>query len=327
MPLSRVAFALVLASLLTGCVSNMDDLKLKLGAVDPPPTFLPPLARAAANATSALVEMPLRFTAEGSKDPQNLPLTYTWRFGDDGTAQGAEVTHAFDKVGEYGVHLSVTNVAGLVDDATVIVNVLPGNHKPIATIDVQPTRAKMGDKIAFDAARSHDADGDSLSYAWDFGDGSTALTPQASHAYAAPGIFTVRLRVSDPSGASSEATALVTIEGAWHYTGAFALGDSTAQTRQVQVAEGATHLSVLLTFPAGVGNDLTLVAKDATGREVARSAPPPMGAPAKPDDTQTRTLELGKEKLGTTGTWTLVIESAMSPTGVAWVLDARETFA
>ena len=73
MRLSRVALALVLAGLTAGCVSNMDDLKIKLGAADPPPVLLPPIARAAANATLALVEAPLRFTAEGSPASPGSP--------------------------------------------------------------------------------------------------------------------------------------------------------------------------------------------------------------------------------------------------------------
>ena len=252
MPLSRLALALVLSVLLAGCVSNMDELKVKLGAADPPPVYLPPLARAAANATSALVEIPLRFTAEGSKDPQNLPLDYAWSFGDATIGQGADVTHSFEKAGEYRVRLTVSNEVGLVDDATLLVRIQPGDHKPVAVLDATPLHAKMGEKVAFDSARSRDADNDALSYAWDFGDGSIALTPQASHAYAAPGAFTARLRASDPSGASDEATTAILVDGAWRSTGSFGVGDSTAQSRSVPVVDGAKHLAATLSFPAGV---------------------------------------------------------------------------
>src|SRR5438067_2282899 len=202
MPLSRVAVALVLACLTAGCVSNMDELKIKLGAADPPPVYLPPIARAAANVTSALVEAPLRFTAEGSKDPQDLPLAYDWRFGDDSGGSGAEVVHVFEKAGEYRVQLRVANGVGLVDDATLLVRIQPGNHRPLAAADVSPgAHTRMGEKLSFDAARSSDSDGDALSYAWDFGDGSTALVAQAAHAYAAPGAVGARLRWTDSKGA------------------------------------------------------------------------------------------------------------------------------
>src|SRR5205809_2685572 len=166
----------------------------------------------------------------------------------------------------------------------------------------------MGEKVAFDSARSRDADNDALSYAWDFGDGSTAFTPQASHAYAAPGAFTARLRASDPSGASDEATTAILVDGAWRSTGSFGVGDSTAQSRSVPVVDGAKHLAATLSFPAGVGNDLTLVVKDATGREVARVGAPGMANAAKPDDTITRAFDLGADRLAPTGAWTIVVE-------------------
>ena len=326
MPLSRLALALVLTVLLTGCVSNMDELKIKLGAAEAPPTYLPPLARATANTTTALVETPLRFTADGSKDPQNLPLLFVWRFGDATTAQGAEVLHAFDKAGEYTVRLSVANQAGLVDDATLVVRIAPGNHRPVAAFDITPAHAKMGDKVAFDAGRSTDADGDALTYAWDFGDGSTALAPQATHAYPAPGLFTARLRVTDPSGAVAEATRVVTVDGAWSDKGKFELTASDPHTTPIVVVDGAKRLSATLTFPAGVGNDLALVAKDAAGHEVARSAAPATGAPAKPDQPQARTIDVPADKLAAAGAWTIVVEDKMAPAGAEWALTVSETF-
>ena len=42
-----------------------------------------------------------------------------------------------------------------------------------------------------------DADGDPLTYRWDFGDGAMGTGPKVSHAYKRPGTFTVHLRVSD----------------------------------------------------------------------------------------------------------------------------------
>jgi PKD repeat protein len=42
-----------------------------------------------------------------------------------------------------------------------------------------------------------DGDGDILGYTWDFGDGTTASGATVSHTYAAPGIYTVTVTVSD----------------------------------------------------------------------------------------------------------------------------------
>jgi serine protease len=51
--------------------------------------------------------------------------------------------------------------------------------------------------IAFDGSGSCDSDGDPLTYAWDFGDGSTEIGVNPTHAYAAGGTYTVTLVVND----------------------------------------------------------------------------------------------------------------------------------
>lgn len=56
--------------------------------------------------------------------------------------------------------------------------------------------------ITFDASLSDDPDSDPLSYSWDFGDGSTAITtnPTVDHTYEWGGTFAVSLTVSDGRG-------------------------------------------------------------------------------------------------------------------------------
>jgi hypothetical protein len=50
---------------------------------------------------------------------------------------------------------------------------------------------------AFDGSASHDLDGHSLTYVWDFGDSNTGNGVTPTHTYAAPGIYDVCLTVND----------------------------------------------------------------------------------------------------------------------------------
>ncbi len=72
----------------------------------------------------------------------------------------------------------------------------------------------LGAPLAFSAAGSSDPDaGDSLEYAWSFGDGADAAGAGASHAYDSGGERTVTLTVTDPTGLTATATRALLVEG------------------------------------------------------------------------------------------------------------------
>lgn len=67
------------------------------------------------------------------------------------------------------------------------------NHAPVAAADATAD----GLTINADASASTDEDGALSVFRWDFGDGTTAEGAEASHAYAAPGAYTITLTVED----------------------------------------------------------------------------------------------------------------------------------
>jgi len=80
------------------------------------------------------------------------------------------------------------------------------NQPPVATASATPTNGAAPLQVAFDGSGSSDPEGQALTYAWDLdGDGqfddSTAAKP--TFTYSQPGSYAVRLRVSDPQGAST----------------------------------------------------------------------------------------------------------------------------
>ncbi|HET9252236.1 MAG TPA: PKD domain-containing protein [Candidatus Eisenbacteria bacterium] len=73
------------------------------------------------------------------------------------------------------------------------------NQAPVADAG-GPYSGFEGALIHFDGQASVDPDGDPLSFAWDFGDGSTGTGAAASHSYVGSGVKTVVLTVSDEGG-------------------------------------------------------------------------------------------------------------------------------
>jgi outer membrane protein OmpA-like peptidoglycan-associated protein len=86
------------------------------------------------------------------------------------------------------------------------------NRAPKAGVKC-PAEAEVNTLVTFDAAGSSDADGDQLTYKWDFGDGTTQsfTFPNATHRYARAGNMTVRLTVEDGRGGSDSTTCTIAI--------------------------------------------------------------------------------------------------------------------
>jgi glucose/arabinose dehydrogenase/PKD repeat protein len=81
------------------------------------------------------------------------------------------------------------------------------NQPPTAVADATPRSGPVPLTVAFDGTRSSDPDpGDTLTYAWDLdGDGAydDSTSSRPSYTYTTRGVFTIRLRVIDGSGATA----------------------------------------------------------------------------------------------------------------------------
>ena len=86
-----------------------------------------------------------------------------------------------------------------------------GNLSPVASFTATPTTTTVGSPIALSAAGSSDPDGTIVSYAWNFGDGTTGSGVTASKSYASAGNYTITLTVTDDDGATASTTRSVTI--------------------------------------------------------------------------------------------------------------------
>ena len=81
---------------------------------------------------------------------------------------------------------------------------------PVANAGPDQT-ALAGEPVTFNGGRSSDPDGSIVSFAWDFGDGSSASGTTVTHAYAAAAQYTVLLTVTDNAGLTGSDTAVITV--------------------------------------------------------------------------------------------------------------------
>ncbi|MFM7470386.1 MAG: Ig-like domain-containing protein, partial [Nodosilinea sp.] len=154
--------------------------------------------------TSLLEGETTTFSATAT-DPGDTTLTYTWNFG-DGTDPviNQTVNHAYADNGTYTATLTVTDAEGESRQQTFTIQV--SNVNPTITSLTGNTRIKLGDLSTFSATAT-DPGKDTLTYTWNFGDGSAPATGQSvSHTYRQNGTYIATLTVTDDDGGFTSQT-------------------------------------------------------------------------------------------------------------------------
>ncbi len=138
------------------------------------------------------------------------------------TLDGAVISGKPTSAGTYTVSINATNAGGAASQTLTLVIANPGgsgNTPPQITSPAAASQgsATLGNPLNFSAAAT-DANGDQLSYLWDFGDGSQGTGATTSHVYSTAGIFTVTVTISD-GAASVTSSMLIASNGAGVQTG------------------------------------------------------------------------------------------------------------
>lgn len=116
--------------------------------------------------------------------------------------------------------------------------VLPPAGEPTPRITVSPTPVSMGVPATFDASRSCPTQSPCssaagiASFVWNFGDGTSAAGQTTTHAYAAPGTYTVMLTVTNDRGGSASTTQSVSVATSQAPTAVFVVTPANARVGQ-----------------------------------------------------------------------------------------------
>lgn len=124
---------------------------------------------------------------------------WAWTFGDGTTSSLQNPLHNFTAEGTYNVKVVATSAAGCKDSA---INSISIQRPSLAITGTQrgciPLNASFGTTIV-----SPDP---VVSYAWDFGDGTTSTLPNPTHVFNTQGLFVVTLVITTQTGCTQAAT-------------------------------------------------------------------------------------------------------------------------
>jgi hypothetical protein len=154
---------------------------------------------------------PVVFDGSGSTSVCGAP-TLRWDFSDGGVAFGAHPQHTFNGGGVYSGQLTATDATGLTSTTNFSVDI--ANLSPAVTAGPD-TSAVWGVNVALNGAATDPGSDDqsTLTYSWDFGDGTPSATGGAHvlHKYSTRGNYTATLTSCDRHNACASDTAAVTI--------------------------------------------------------------------------------------------------------------------
>ena len=131
---------------------------------------------------------------------QGTSLTYSWNFGDGGTASGATPTHTYGADGTYTVVMTATDTCGQVETVSDTLQVC-------APLVPQVSYTQSAFVFNFDATGNPGA----TSATWNFGDGNSGVGFSIAHTYATSGTFTVQLLLENSCGEQVDTSFAITV--------------------------------------------------------------------------------------------------------------------
>jgi PKD repeat protein len=124
-------------------------------------------------------------------------VAYQWNFGDGQTSTAQNPVHAYTAAGTYQVKLVVTTNNGCADSISKSITVYP---QPAGVDFIFNSSAQCLSNNGFSFSTNASVTTGSITYSWDFGDGSTSTVQNPNHVYATAGTYPVKLIIITNQG-------------------------------------------------------------------------------------------------------------------------------
>lgn len=179
----------------------------------------------------------------------DVPSQYIWDFGDGNGATTANATHVYPTQGQYSVKL-VTKKNGCSDSASVIVDT---RHPLTIGIGSDKDTVCAGGSVQFS---NTDNGTTTLSYYWDFGDGTPIdNNPAPAHTFTTAGTYTVTHVVTDQVPCSDTIRKTIIVQPG--PTASFTIGDTLmCMGKSTIMASTITDGYKLITWDFGDGETI-----------------------------------------------------------------------
>ena len=148
--------------------------------------------------TQCLVSNNYSFNNQTSIVTGGGALSYNWNYGDGNVSNNTHPSHSYKNYGNYKVKLIVTSQFGCVDSLSRLIKIVANplvdfgfvnSDKQCNSLDTFRLQNKTDKRNAF-----------SISYVWNFGDGTTSRNTQVSKSYGAAGDYRVTLYAENNNG-------------------------------------------------------------------------------------------------------------------------------
>jgi len=169
-----------------GATSRISAVKMVLNRI--------PIAMFTQSKTTAYTDELIYFDASASYDPDGVIVSFFWDFGDGSNAFGATVDHAYTNDGTYTIQLTLTDDDNATGTASGTANIL--NRSPV---------------VLFTESADIVYTGETITFTWDFDDGTNATGSIVTHSYTDDEAYTVILTIIDDDDATAIESSTITV--------------------------------------------------------------------------------------------------------------------